>query len=153
VSPCASLTDRPWPIVAAVPLTTGFNHVAILTSDMNRTVDFYEHAFEATVVAEIPKTEQHPWMKIVEIGGGAALNVFEVAESDIIGERRRQGHRGAVDHFAFAAGSRGALEALKLRLTAAGAQEVGEIQQLGSELSLFFRDADGLELEVCAPID
>lgn len=37
------------------------------------------------------------------------------------------------------------------RLVAAGAQEVGEIQQLGGELSVFFRDPDGLELEVCCP--
>ena len=29
----------------------------------------------------------------------------------------------------------------------------GEIQQLGSEWSLFFRDIDGMELEVCAPAD
>jgi predicted lactoylglutathione lyase len=38
------------------------------------------------------------------------------------------------------------------RLVTAGAQEVGEIQQLGAEWSLFFRDPDGMELEVCCPI-
>ena len=35
----------------------------------------------------------------------------------------------------------------------AGAQEVGEIQRLGDEWSLFFRDPDGMELEVCCPAD
>jgi hypothetical protein len=40
---------------------------------------------------------------------------------------------------------------VKARLQEAGAQEVGEIQQLGVELSLFFRDPDGMELEVCCP--
>jgi hypothetical protein len=34
-------------------------------------------------------------------------------------------------------------------LTAASAQEVDEIQRLGDEWSLFFRDPDGMELEVC----
>jgi hypothetical protein len=34
-------------------------------------------------------------------------------------------------------------------MPAAGAQEVGELQQRGSEWSLFVRDPDGLELEVC----
>ena len=77
------------------------------------------------------------------------MNIFEVPPEDIIGERRRLGHRGVVDHFAFAVDSRTTLEAVKQRLADAGAQEIGEIQQLGSELSLFFRDADGLELEVC----
>ena len=35
---------------------------------------------------------------------------------------------------------------------AAGA-EIGEIQRLGPGWSLFFRDLDGMELEVCAPGD
>jgi hypothetical protein len=38
------------------------------------------------------------------------------------------------------------------RLVAAGA-DVGEIQDLGGEWSLFFRDLDGMELEVTAPIE
>jgi catechol 2,3-dioxygenase-like lactoylglutathione lyase family enzyme len=136
-----------------MPITSGFNHVAILTSDMNRTIRFYETAFDAKVVFEIAPRDDHPWMKIVDIGGEAALNVFEVPADEIIGQRRRQGHRGAVDHFAFAVESRPTLEVLKERLTAAGAEEVGDIQQLGSEWSLFFRDADGMELEVCCPVE
>ncbi|MGH9056643.1 MAG: VOC family protein [Acidimicrobiales bacterium] len=134
-----------------MPLTAGFNHIATLTSDMDRTIRFYETAFDAKVVGEVPRRDDHPWMKIVDVGSGAALNVFEVPASEIIGERRHQGHRGAVDHFAFAVDSRPALEALKERLESAGAQEVGEIQELGTVLSLFFRDAGGLELEVCCP--
>jgi catechol 2,3-dioxygenase-like lactoylglutathione lyase family enzyme len=135
-----------------MPLTTGFNHIATLTSDMDRTIRFYETAFEAKVVAEIARRDDHPWMKIVDVGGQAALNVFEVPADEIIGERRRQGHRGAVDHFAFSVDSASTLEKLKERLVTAGAQEVGEIQRLGPVLSLFFRDADGLELEVCCAV-
>ncbi len=132
-----------------MPITSGFNHIATLTTDMNGTIQFYETAFEARVVVEIERRDDHPWMKIVDVGGGAMLNVFEVPAGDIIGERRHQGHRGAVDHFAFAVDSPATLDRVKERLAAAGAQEVGEIQQLGPELSLFFRDIDGMELEVC----
>lgn len=132
-----------------MPLTTGFNHVATLSSDMDRTVRFYEEAFGATVTHEIPAREDHPWMKILDLGGGAALNVFEVPADTIIGERRRQGGRGAVDHFGLAVASLDALEAMPARLAAAGAQEAGEIQKLGTTWSLFFRDPDGMELEVC----
>ena len=136
-----------------MPISTGFNHIGTLTTDMNRTVRFYEQAFDAQVTGEIAARDDHRWMKIVDIGGGAALNVFEVPADEIIGERRRQGHRGAVDHFAFAVDSRATLEKMKERMEAAGAQEVGEIQQLGHTLSLFFRDPDGMELEVCCPAD
>jgi len=138
---------------STMPIATGFNHVATLTSDMHRTVGFYEAVFDAKVTFEVEPREDHPWLKIVDIGGGAALNIFEVPEEDIIGERRRIGGRGAIDHFAFAVDSRPTLQRVKVRLVAAGAQEVGEIQQLGSELSLFFRDADGMELEVCCPAE
>jgi catechol 2,3-dioxygenase-like lactoylglutathione lyase family enzyme len=136
-----------------VPISTGFNHIGTLTTEMKRSVRFYEEAFGAVVRAEIPPSDDHPWMKVVDIGGGAALNIFEVPADDIIGERRRQGHRGAVDHFAFAVDSRATLEKMKERLAAAGAQEVGDVQQLGPGLSLFFRDPDGMELEVCSPAD
>ncbi len=132
-------------------LTVGFNHVAILTSDMDRTVGFYEQAFDAVVTFELEARPDHPWMKIVDVGGGAALNVFEVPSDEIIGERRRQGGRGAIDHFAFAVESLTELQRVRSRLADAGAQEVGEIQRLGQEWSLFFRDADGMELEVCCP--
>ena len=132
-----------------MPISIGFNHVATLTTDMDLTVGFYEHAFGAVVTYVVDKTEHHPYMKILDLGGGAALNVFEVPADEIIGERRRQGGRGAIDHFALAVVDRATLEQVRERLVAAGAQEVGEIQQLGDELSLFFRDPDGMELEVC----
>ena len=130
-------------------ITIGFNHVATLCSDMDVTVRFYEEAFGATVIFEIVKSDDHPWMKIIDLGGGAALNIFEVPAEEIIGERRRQGGRGAIDHFALSVASLADLEVVKTRLAVAGAQEVGDIQSLGSEWSLFFRDPDGMELEVC----
>jgi catechol 2,3-dioxygenase-like lactoylglutathione lyase family enzyme len=135
-----------------MPVTSGFNHVATLTSDMERTVQFYRDAFEAELVFEVDAKGDHPRMSILDLGGGAALNVFEVAAGDIIGERRKQGHRGAIDHYALAVDSKEILEQIKVRLVDAGA-EVGEIQRLGGEWSLFFRDPDGMELEVCAKAD
>lgn len=136
-----------------MPVTTGFNHVATLTTDMDLTVRFYEEAFGARVTFEIPRRDDHPWMKILDLGGGAALNVFEVSAEEIIGERRRQGGRGAIDHFALAVDSLATLEQVQQRLARAGAQEVGEIQRLGDEWSLSFRDPDGMELEVCCAAD
>jgi len=132
-----------------MPITRGFNHVATLTTDLDRFAEFYGKVFGATVTFSMDATPDHPRMFILDMGGGAALNVFEAAPEDIIGERRRQGGRGAIDHFGIAVESLAELEEVKQRLVDAGA-DIGEIQRLGPEWSLFFRDVDGMELEVCA---
>ena len=141
------MSSTPTPITPA-PVTRGFNHVATLTTDCDRHAAFYAKAFGATVSFRMEAREDHPRMFILDLGGGAALNVFEVPEGEIIGEQRRQGHRGAIDHFALAVDSRATLEQTRERLVDAGA-DVGDIQRLGDEWSLFFRDVDGMELEVC----
>ena len=131
------------------PIAHGFNHVATLTTDIERHADFYHRVFGAEVTFRMDARPDHPRMFVLDLGNGAALNVFEVPEADIIGDRRTQGGRGAIDHFAIAVDSLDALEAVKQRLIAAGA-DIGDIQRLGGEWSLFFRDVDGMELEVCA---
>jgi catechol 2,3-dioxygenase-like lactoylglutathione lyase family enzyme len=132
-----------------MPLTRGFNHVATLTTDLDRLARFYEDAFGAEVVFRMDQRDDHPRMFILDLGGGAALNAFEVPADDIIGEQRRQGGRGAIDHFALAVDSRDELDHMRERILAAGG-DVGDVQRLGGEWSLFFRDIDGMELEVCA---
>jgi catechol 2,3-dioxygenase-like lactoylglutathione lyase family enzyme len=133
-----------------MPVTTGFNHVATLTPDMDRLVDFYTKTFDAVVTFEMEARPDHPRMVILDLGGGAALNVFEAPAEEIIGDRRRQGGRGPIDHFALAVDSLPTLEDVRDRLLGAGA-DIGEIHQLGDIWSLFFRDPDGMELEVCCP--
>lgn len=131
-----------------MPVTAGFNHVATLTPDLDRLVRFYTEAFAAEKSFEMDATDDHPRMVILDLGGGAALNVFEASADSIIGARRTLGGRGPIDHFGLAVDSLATLEGLRSRLVGAGA-EIGEIQRLGSEWSLFFRDPDGMELEVC----
>ena len=131
-----------------MPTTIGFNHVATLTPDMDRLVEFYSSVFGAEVTYEMEARPDHPRMVILDLGRGAALNVFETGEDEIIGDRRRQDGRGAIDHYGLAVDSLATLAAVKDRLVAAGA-DIGEIQQLGTTWSLFFRDPDGMELEVC----
>lgn len=137
-------------MIGDVPITCGFNHVATLTSDLDRTVGFYTGVFGASVTHEMEARDDHPRMVILDLGGDAALNVFEVPADEIIGDRRRQGGRGAIDHYALAVDSVATLEDVRDRLAKAGA-DIGEIQQLGDVWSLFFRDPDGMELEVCCP--
>lgn len=132
-------------------ITTGFNHIATLTTDLDRFARFYSDVFGAEVTYRMEAREDHPRMFIIDMGGGAALNVFEVPEEAMIGDRRRIGGRGAIDHFGIAVESLAGLEEVRDRLVTAGA-DIGEIQQVGGDTwSLFFRDVDGMELEVCAP--
>jgi catechol 2,3-dioxygenase-like lactoylglutathione lyase family enzyme len=135
-----------------VPITTGFNHVATITADLDRIVRFYTDAFDAKIIFEMQATDDHPRMTILDLGGGAALNVFETSADEIIGDRRRSGGRGPIDHYGLAVDSLATLEATRDRLGELGA-DLGEIQRLGSEWSLFFRDPDGMELEVCCHAD
>ena len=135
-----------------MPITRGFNHVATLTTDLERHAAWYKKVFDAEVTFHLGATPEHPRMFILDLGGGAALNVFEVAPGEIIGDQGKQGGRGAIDHFAIAVESLAVLEQVKQRLVDVGA-DIGDIQRLGSEWSLFFRDVDGMELEVCAAAD
>ncbi|MCU1457393.1 MAG: Glyoxalase/bleomycin resistance protein/dioxygenase [Actinomycetia bacterium] len=132
-----------------MPISKGFNHVATLTTDCERHAEFYGRVFGAKVTFRMEQTGDHPRMFILDMGGGAALNVFQATADEIVGEQRKQGGRGAIDHFAIAVDSLEALEAVQQRLVDAGA-DIGDIQRLGDEWSLFFRDVDGMELEVCA---
>ena len=80
------------------------------------------------------------------------MHGVEAGADQIIGDQRRIGARGAIDHFGLAVADRTALEDVRDRLERAGA-DIGEIQILGGDTySLFFRDVDGMELEVCAPV-
>ena len=65
------------------------------------------------------------------------------------GAGSRPGGRGSIDHFGLAVDSLASLREVKARLVGLGA-DIGKIQRLGSEWSLFFRDPDGMELEVFA---
>jgi len=97
-------------------------------------------------------TDDRPRMLILDLGGGGDLNITEQPADTIVGERTRHGARGPIDHFGIAVATRTDLDDIRNRLTAAG-RDVGHIQRLGDTWSLFFRDPDGMELEVCTPAD
>ena len=54
------------------PITTGFNHVAIGTPDLDRLVGFYGTAFGAVVTFEMPAAPDHPRMAVIDLGGGGS---------------------------------------------------------------------------------
>jgi len=56
-------------IVAGMPITTGFNHVATLTTDLDRFAAFYGEVFGAEVVFRMEAAGDHPKMYILDMGG------------------------------------------------------------------------------------
>jgi catechol 2,3-dioxygenase-like lactoylglutathione lyase family enzyme len=127
-------------------LVSGFNHVAVLTGDTDRLVAFYRDVFDATheLFNEGPGFK----LTMVYVGPTAELNVFELDGST---EHERQVPmfgRGRLDHLALQAASLEAFDEIRARLMARGASD-GFVTDFGPLLSVFFRDPDGLEAEVC----
>lgn len=128
-------------------LLDGVNHVAILTADSDRLHRFYESMFDATVSRD---GEAGPDMRLsfVDIGPGTQLNVFEVAGNTEAARQTPMFGRGRIDHLGLQAASIDAFHTIRDRLMAAGACD-GFVTDFGPVLSVFFRDPDGLEGEVC----
>ena len=128
-------------------LLDGINHVAVLTADTDRLIAFYEEMFGATVDGEMREGDEFR-LTLVKVGPTSELNVFEITGN---GEAARQVpmfERGRLDHLGLQASSIEAFDTIRDRLVAAGASD-GFVTDFGQVLSLFFRDPDGLEAEVC----
>jgi catechol 2,3-dioxygenase-like lactoylglutathione lyase family enzyme len=129
-------------------LLSGFDHVAVLTGDTPRFLEFYEGVFEAT--HQVIEEQDGFRLTRVTIGPTAELNVFQL-DGNIEHERQvPMFGRGRLDHLALQASSIEAFEEVRRRLLALGATD-GFVTDFGPVLSLFFRDPDGLEAEVCVP--
>ena len=131
-------------------LTNGFNHVAVLTSDARRLHAFYEEVFDAEVIGAGSEVEAVPdvWLTFIKVGEDAELNVFQVAGNAEASRQTPMFGRGRLDHLALLAASLEAFEEIRNRLMQRGAAD-DFVTDFGPVLSVFFRDPDGLECEVC----
>jgi catechol 2,3-dioxygenase-like lactoylglutathione lyase family enzyme len=132
-------------------LTNGFNHVAILTNNTERLQSFYTEVFDAVVLRDGPETDDQPdvRMTVIHVGPSAELNVFEIKGNAEADRQTPMFGRGRLDHLALQAASLDAFETIRARLMARGAAD-DFVTDFGQIYSVFFRDPDGLECEVCA---
>ena len=131
-------------------LTRGLHHVATLTNDSDRLQAFYRDVFDAVVTSdgsEFPGGAG-PRLTIIMIGEFCELNVFEIVGNTEADRQVPMFGRGRLDHFALRAASLAAFEEIRDRLIAHGAAD-DFVTDFGPMLSIFFRDPDGLEGEVC----
>jgi len=130
-------------------LTNGLNHIGMLTNDTARFVEFYESVFEAKVAHQGNEATGNPdfHITIVDIGPHTELNVFEIKGNDEATRQTPMFGRGRLDHLALQAASIEAFEEIRRRLIERGAADEF-VTDFGPNLSLFYRDPDGLECEV-----
>jgi len=128
-------------------LLDGFNHVAVLTNDTDRLHSFYRDVFDADVDTQ---EQGGPGVRLsfVRIGAAAELNVFEIEGNTEPERQAPMFGRGRIDHMGLQAASLEAFEEIRARLMVRGAAD-SFVTDFGPVLSVFFRDPDGLEGEVC----
>ena len=131
-------------------LLKGLNHVATITNDTARLVGFYREVFEAEVLrdgAEFPGG-RGPRLTIIKIGDWSELNVFQIDGNTEADRQTPMFGRGRIDHLALQAASLESFDTIRDRLMERGAAD-DFVTDFGPMLSVFFRDPDGLECEVC----
>lgn len=129
-------------------LLNGFNHVATITANLDRLIEFYRDVFGAEVVMD----KVAPGIDLrhvgIDLGGGAFLHAWEVSEDDVSAAGNQMFRRGRVDHVALSAPDEETLWRIEERLKARGDTDTHR-SDFGNILGVFFRDPDGMELEVC----
>jgi catechol 2,3-dioxygenase-like lactoylglutathione lyase family enzyme len=121
--------------------------VAILTKDSGRFIRFYSEVFGAEVTGEDPIGEDGS-LTFVRVGPAAEINLFQIEGNEEADHQVPMFGRGRIDHFGFQAASLESFTEIRRRLMKCGASD-GFVTDFGPVLSVFFRDPDGLEGEVC----
>lgn len=131
-------------------LVAGVNHVAVLTEDLDRFVDFYTDMFGLEIIF----TEATPAFRhaILRAGPDSWLHPAEVPGNAHGAALPATFERGHLDHLALTAASPESFAALRERLRACGASD-GTVDDLGAFHSLWFEDPDGMRGEVTVIVD
>lgn len=127
-------------------LLASLNHVAVITSDLDRFVDFYTRVFgmEEVFRENIPGL-RHAILRIAD--GSSWLHPAELQGNAHAVAIPQMFQRGHLDHIALLANSPESFERLRERLMEVGASD-GTVEDLGAFLALWFQDPDGMRGEV-----
>ena len=126
-------------------LLDGIHHVAFLTADLHRLIDFYQRVFDARVVLDLE--EEGLRHAFIEIGPTTVLHPFQIPGVEVPQSTLPMFERGRLDHFALNASSEAAFRELRRRVVAERAAD-GDVIDMGSVLNFGFIDPDGSSLEV-----
>lgn len=111
------------------------DHMVILVRSLERSLPWYEAMLGAI---GFDKTRDHVWWN-----GSVAIDLKQAEEGTADYARRAPG----LNHLGFTAPDRPTLDRVRAAMAGAGF-DVPEAQQLGKELATFFKDPDGMRVEV-----
>ena len=131
-------------------LLAGVNHIAVLTADLDRFVEFYTDVFDLDVVFD----ETTPAFRhaIVRTGPTSWLHPAELNDNTHAEASPTMFDRGHLDHLALTATSPASFDVIRDRLVARGATD-GNVEDLGAFRSVWFDDPDGMRVEVVLIVD
>jgi catechol 2,3-dioxygenase-like lactoylglutathione lyase family enzyme len=135
----------------------GFSHIGLSTLDLDKTRAFYEGVLGfKPVVADTITIKEGGYLRhmFFDVGGGQLIAFLEpngvpdIPAKYDAGINRGLGVPPAFYHFAFEAGSTGALAQKRDELRDKGV-ETTDIVDHGMAQSIYFKDPNGLSLEYC----
>ena len=138
--------------------TRGFNHIDLGTRDMEATRAFYEDVLGFPLVrADLVEIGDEGRLKhyFFDVGNGQLMGFMSGEDVNgypkdfDAGINRGLGLAQGVYHFAFDADSEDDLERIKQHLQDHDVKVRGPVDHEGWAKSIYFRDPNGLQLEVC----
>ncbi|HEX8496439.1 MAG TPA: VOC family protein [Actinomycetales bacterium] len=136
----------------AIPVT-GFAHVRLTVTDIDRSRQFYDSVFGLPVAFEVPADADETTRAALDFLyggviyqlGGSLLGLRPAAT----GDDRFDENRSGLDHLSFAVASRADLDAAVEHLDELGIEH-GQVKDIGAGFILELRDPDGVALELYA---
>jgi catechol 2,3-dioxygenase-like lactoylglutathione lyase family enzyme len=129
-------------------LTSGFDHIAVLTTDTDAFISFFVDVFDADVHGSAGEMPPGMRLTFLKVGPDSEFNIFQIDGNDEASKQTPMGGRGRLDHFGLRVPSLENFSTARDRLMARGATD-GFVTNFGPVLSCFFVGPDGLECEVC----
>lgn len=128
-----------------MPLADGCNHIALVTSDLDRLIDFYTAVFDA----EVPFTLDEDGLRhaMIHLGGGFHLHAFEMDGSDHGTGSQEAFARGHLDHVAVWISDPRHFHQVRSRLVEHGTTD-GTLIDFGPIRTVWFTDPDGMGCEI-----
>jgi catechol 2,3-dioxygenase-like lactoylglutathione lyase family enzyme len=131
-------------------LISGVNHVAVLTEDLDRFVDFYGDVLGLELIFR----EEAPAFRhaILRCGAQSWLHPVQLPGNPHAHASSVMFERGHLDHLALTAESQDSFNEMRRRLLSGGVNH-GDVEDLGAFHAFWFTDPDGMRVEIALIVD